>query len=65
MQRALDHPISHTIASNHDAMLEAADAGLMLSEIRGGRRSWHEIQTFMSRTMDKAHAADQPIAALG
>jgi hypothetical protein len=46
-------------------MLEAADAGLMLSEIRGGRRSWHEIQTFMSRTMDKAHAADQPIAALG
>jgi len=65
MQRALDHPISHTISANHDAMLEAADAGLMLSEIRGGQRSWREIQTFMSRTMDKAHAGDQPIAALG
>src|SRR5215470_5668871 len=59
MQRALDHPVAHTIASNHEAMLEAADAGLMLSEVRGGRRSWREIQTFMSRTMDKAHAADQ------
>jgi len=65
MQRALDHPVAHTIASNHEAMLEAADAGLMLSEVRGGRRSWREIQTFMSRTMDKARAADQPIAALG
>jgi pilus assembly protein CpaE len=65
MQRALDHPVSHTIASNDEAMLEAADAGLMLSEVRGGRRSWREIQTFMSRTMDKARAADQPLAALG
>jgi pilus assembly protein CpaE len=65
MQRALDHPISHKIAANHDAMLEAADAGLMLNEIRGGRRSWEEIRTFISRTMDKARAADQPIAALG
>ena len=65
MQRALDHPISHTITCNDDAFLEAADAGLTLSEIRGGRRCWREIQIFMSRTMDKAHAADQPIAALG
>ena len=65
MQRALDHPISYTIGANEDSMLEAGDAGLMLNEIRGGRRSWREIHSIMSRTMEKARAADQPIAALG
>jgi pilus assembly protein CpaE len=65
MQRALDHPIAHTIGVNDDAMQEAGDAGLMLSEIRGGRRTWREIHTIMSRKMDKSRAADQPIAALG
>jgi len=63
-ERALDHQIAYTVSENAAAMAEAANAGLLLTEVRGGRRLWREVTDVMTRLMAAARAADRPIASL-
>lgn len=62
--KALDHPIAYRVHRNTVAMAEAADSGLLLSEVRNGRRSWKEITAMVTSVVSAALAADRPIAAL-